>query len=134
MAKGVAQIALGRPLCCGWSVGNRRHLTIGSRVFLVRQARPPKGIVASGYTASEPEPTNDPDDHANYCGVNFTMVLRGEEGDILPVEVLQADPVLEEVNWGPRRGGIELTPDQAARLEDMWSEFLAGVGKTELLI
>src|SRR5947207_3206755 len=121
---GVAQIARGKPYRDGWSVGNRKHLALGSRVFLIRQGKSPKGVVASGFTASEPEPTNDPDDHSNYCDIHFTMVLRGEEGDILPLQDLQADPVLKEVNWGSQRGGIEFTDDQAARLEVLWRELL----------
>jgi hypothetical protein len=131
--EGVAQIARGKPYRDGWSAGNRRRLASGSRVFLIRQGKPPKGVVASGFSVSEPEPTNDPDDHSKYLDIDFTMVLRGEEGDILPLEVLLADPLLKEVNWGSQRGGVEFTDDQAARLEVLWREFLESAGKPELL-
>lgn len=98
MDEGVAQIARGKPYRVGWSAGNRRHLAPGSRVFLVRQAKQPKGVVASGFSVAEPESTNDPDDHSNYFDIEFTMVLRGEEGDILALEDLLADPILKNVN------------------------------------
>jgi hypothetical protein len=124
---GVAQVAQGNPYRCSWSAGNRKYLPLGSRVFLIRQGKPPKGIVVSGFSTSEPEPTNDPGDHSNYFDIDFTMVLRGEEGDILPLEELQADPVLKEVNWGSQRGGVEFTEDQAHRLEVSWREFLQSV-------
>jgi hypothetical protein len=101
-------------------------------VFLVRQAKPPKGVVASGHTASEPEPTHDPDYHSNYCDIIFTMVLRGEEQDILPVKDLQDDAILTEVNWGSQCGGVVFTDDQAAQLEILWREFLNLAGKEEL--
>jgi hypothetical protein len=130
--EGVAQIARRKPHRNGWSVGNRRRLAIGARVFLIRQAKSPKGVVASGFTVSEPEPTNDPDDHSNYCDIDFTMVLHGEAGDILPLEDLQSDPVLKEVHWGSQRGGVEFTDDQAAQLEVLWREFLESAGKAEL--
>jgi hypothetical protein len=101
-------------------------------VFLIRQGKPPKGVVASGFTVSEPEATNESDDHSKYCDIDFTMVLRGEEGAILPLENMQADPVLKEVNWGSQRGGIEFTDDQAARLEVLWREYLESAGTTEV--
>lgn len=133
MDEGVAQITSGKLYRDAWSAGNRRHLAPGSRVFLIRQAKPPKGVVASGFSVSEPEPTNDPNDHSNYLNIDFTMVLSGEEGDILPLEDLLDDPILKEVNWGTQRGGIEFTDDQAARLEVVWREFLESAGKPELL-
>ncbi len=132
MDDGIAQIARGKPYRDGWSVGNRRNLALGSRVFLIRQGKAPKGVVAAGFTVSEPEPTNNSDDHSNYCDIDFTMVLRGEEEDVLPLDNLQTDPVLKEVHWGSQRGGVEFTEDQAARLEVMWREFLESAGKQEL--
>jgi hypothetical protein len=133
MDEGVAQIAHGKPYRDGWSAGNRRHLALGSRVFLIRQGRPPKGVVASGFSVSEPESSDDPNDHSNYFDIDFTMVLHGEEGDILPLEDLLDDPILKEVNWGTQRGGIKFTDDQAARLEVVWRNYLESKGKPELL-
>lgn len=71
-------------------------------------------------------------DHSNYACIEFTMVLRGDNGDLLPLEELQADPVLNQVNWGTQRGGIEFTEDQAAQLELLWRTYLSSVGKAEL--
>jgi hypothetical protein len=130
--EGAARIARGKLYHDGWSVGNRRRLAPGSRVFLIRQGKPPKGVVASGFSVSEPEPSHNPKWHSNYIKIDFTMVLRGEGEDVLPLEDLQADPVLKEVNWGSRRGGVEFTDDQAARLEVLWRGFLKFAGKPEL--
>src|SRR5690349_14754337 len=39
----------------GWSCGSRRDLPIGSEFYLIRLVRPPKGIIGSGVTTTEPE-------------------------------------------------------------------------------
>ncbi len=41
----------GEPL--RWSVGNRRNLPVGSRVFLAEQGKGERGVFGSGFTVSE---------------------------------------------------------------------------------
>ena len=132
LSEGEQTITQGQLYRDSWSVGNRKHLSIGSRVFLIRQGMPPKGVVASGYTTSEPQPINDPDDHSNYCGITFTMVLRGEGADILPLEDLLRNQELNYVNWSSQRGGIQFTDEQAEELERLWRAYLGKTGKVEL--
>jgi len=50
------RVAAGTDKFQRWSTGNRRNIPIGSRVYLVRLGREPKGIIASGWTASEVYP------------------------------------------------------------------------------
>ena len=38
-----------------WSCGNRKELPLGSRFFLIRLGKDPKGIVGSGLTITDPE-------------------------------------------------------------------------------
>jgi hypothetical protein len=88
LKEAVREVARGRSCCWRWSVGNRKTVPVSSRVFLLRQSKKPKGIVASGYTRSEPAPNRDPDDHSNYCEVSFTMALDADESFVLPLDYL----------------------------------------------
>jgi hypothetical protein len=132
LKEAVKHVAQGRLCRWSWSVGNRKALPVGSRVFLLRQTKKPRGIVASGFTRSVPAPTNNPDDHSNYCEIDFTMVLDADQSAALPLESLQDDPVLRQVNWKTQCGGMELSYEAATQLESLWLNALEAFGEVEL--
>src|SRR5438309_1786711 len=83
LAEFVARIERGKPVKDDWSTGNRKDLPIGSRVFLLRQGKEPRGIVASGFALSEPEPSPNEEDNSFYADFIFTMVLDDVKGHLL---------------------------------------------------
>jgi hypothetical protein len=88
--------------------------------------------VASGFTRSEPEPSEDPEDHSNYCEIDFTMALDADDSPILPLETLKGDAVLRDVNWKTQSGGLELSYEAATQLESLWAEKLESLEKAEV--
>jgi hypothetical protein len=132
LAEEVRQIANGEPYQGGWSTGNRKDLPIGSRVFLVRQGKEPRGIVAAGYSLTDPEPGERDDDHSVYCDLVWTMVLDDSKGHLLCLDELLNTPLLVNVPWGIRGGGREFSNNEAVQLEMIWSAMLRRLGKSEL--
>jgi 5-methylcytosine-specific restriction protein A len=128
----IRDIAKGRPCKDAWSSGSRKNVPVGSRVFLVRQGVELKGIVASGYTRSEPEQNDDPDDHSWYCDVAWTMALDADAGEVLTVRQLRRNRVLSEVPWGIAGGGREFSHEEATEVERLWAKLLAELDKAEV--
>lgn len=97
-----------------WRTGSRTDLPEGSRVFLLKQGRPPRGIIASGWSITEPpgEPS------ANF---EFTMFLDWDKGQILPEKLLKEE--FPEFNWHPAGGGVSLAAFEE-RLEYLWVDEL----------
>ena len=100
LAEEVRQIETGGPYQGGWSTGNRKDLPVGSRVFLVRQGKDSRGVVAAGFTTTEPEPGERDDDHSVYCELVWTMVLDDSKGHLLCLEELRNTPLLVECTLG----------------------------------
>jgi hypothetical protein len=128
----VAEVGQGRPAVDDWSVGNHRDLPTSSRVFLVRQGVEPKGVVASGFTTTEPEARPDGNDQSNYCDVLWTMALDDSRGHLLCLDELRNTPLLVNVPWGLQRGGREVSSAEAAQLESLWTALLRRLGRSEL--
>lgn len=94
-----------------WSTGQRKAVPVGSRIYLVKLGKEPRGLAATGTSVSPVLPRTDP----GKFGPNFvkfrvdTMFPRDEP---LPMaELERAAPV---VNWHPRGGGNVI--DDEARL------------------
>lgn len=54
LAKDIEEVASVSRLIGNWSSGSRKHLPLGSRLFLIRLGRDPRGIIGSGWSISEP--------------------------------------------------------------------------------
>jgi 5-methylcytosine-specific restriction protein A len=128
----IADIAKGRPGRDDWSTGKRKDLPVGSRFFLLRQGQDPKGIVASGYTTSKPQPSGQPNQHSMYCDVVCTAVLDDRKGHVISLDELRNAPLLATIPWGIPSGGMEFTAPQAAQLEELWRGLLLRLGMAEL--
>jgi len=118
----------------GWSCANR-HVNIGDRVFLLRQAEEPKGIVGSGYASSVPYENDHWDvtrkgEKTWYVGVRFDVLLDPAKEKILPRASLSAIPL---VHWDTQSSGILIKPDAAAQLEQQWSRFLSHHGLSPII-
>lgn len=111
-----------------WSSGNRRTMSKGSRVFLLRQTRD-RGIIGSGFTDSRPfrdDHWDDPNKQANYVRVRWDTLL--EISDRLPIEDLEAAKL--RLSWGGIQcSGIEVPNDAIFQLEQIWMRHLARIGR-----
>ena len=55
LTKKILKVAANGSAEDSWSCGNRKELPLGSRFFLIRLGKDPKGIVGSGLTTTDPE-------------------------------------------------------------------------------
>ncbi|MCL3862050.1 protein NO VEIN domain-containing protein [Actinotalea sp. K2] len=109
-----------------WSTGTRTDMTVGDRVYLLTQGVEPRGIVASGWTIDEP----DQDEHwdggggtANYVEVEWDFMVPIDE-PLLTANLLINVP---EVPWKYLLGsGVEVAPQAARRLNELWRGHVAG--------
>jgi len=98
----------------GWSTGSRKDMDVGDRVYLLRQGPEPRGIIASGWTTSEPSPDEHWDDQggeATYVDVEWDAMVPMDEP--LPTSLLLTD--VTQVPWNSlRAGGVEVKHAAAA--------------------
>lgn len=103
-----------------WSTGVSKSIVSGDRVFLIKQAVLPKGIVASGVVKThvfQAENWKDSTKQANYVMIDFDTVLDKES-------VLPRAELPEGVHWDTQGGGITIPAAAASMLEARWQEWL----------
>lgn len=111
-----------------WSCGTTKHLPRGSRVFLMRLGSEPRGIVASGRSASAGAlqgrhwQKGRSREKAWYVRVIFDTLLNPAREPILNIGRLKLRG-LRQFKWSPRASGTRLPDDVATRLETAWSAF-----------
>jgi hypothetical protein len=120
------RVARGRGLKARWGCGNNARIQPGDRFFLLRQGKPPRGIVASGRFASAPYRGEHWDEGkrrraipALYVDVVFDVLLDSARRPPLSVGELTRGP-LSRVNWRTKTSGIRIADDAAALLEALW--------------
>lgn len=108
-----------------WSVGPRTGgIEPGDRVFMLRQGRDRRGIIASGTFTSrvfqdahwDETRSND----ANYALIDWDTLVDPE--DVLPIERLKAE--LSEQHWEPQASGTSIRQEVRRRLEQIWAGHL----------
>ncbi len=106
-----------------WGVRSK-SVTIGSRLFLLRQGVEPKGIVGSGWATSAPRLRNPPEPGRinHIVDVVFDTMLDPEKYPPLDWRTL-AMPPLSEVHWTTQSSGISV-PDE---LEAEWQQHVKKV-------
>lgn len=114
-----------------WSCGRNRQIVPGDLVFLLRQGKEPRGIIASGQVKSPPEFGPhwdiDRDDQALFIVVRFDSLIHPETDGVLPLTHLNDGP-LAQVHWSTQSSGIIIETEAAIELETRWREFLATKG------
>ena len=112
-----------------WSSGNTKDLPSGSRFFLIRLGRAPKGIVGSGVTTSEPDYDRHWDsakarrgNKALYVDVRFDFL---STEPLIAWEELQVPP-FSSVHWGIQASGVRIIPRVADALERVWGQRTGG--------
>ncbi len=114
-----------------WSTGTTKRIAPGDRLFLLRQGRDPRGIIASGVAISEVRQVEhwDPEraeigTPANVVDLRFDVVIdpeRNPEG-ILGLDDLRSHE-FAEMNWHPQASGTVIPPRVARRLEQLWGQY-----------
>jgi 5-methylcytosine-specific restriction enzyme A len=126
-----AAVARGTKLKSRWSCGNTTSIEKGSRIFMLRQGVPPRGIVASGWVTGRSyrdlhwdEERSRRGEEANYVDIRLDSLL-DSSSEPFPVEDMP-HAELRAVNWHTPASGIRLRPEAAARLELLWEQFRGG--------
>jgi 5-methylcytosine-specific restriction protein A len=134
-----------------WSCGSNKSIAVGARVFLHRQVKEPRGIVASGWVSRQSYQDEHWDparaskgDTANYIDWIIDAVCEGfgdDSGPIepLPVHAIGAPPVGTQVRWNNIPGsGIRIPTEAAREIEKRWARHLstqvADEGQGEMLV
>lgn len=116
-----------------WSCGRTKSIEVGDRLFLLRQGREPRGIVASGVAKSEPYLDEHWDDNrsdkALYVKARFDSLLDPDKDGVLSLFQLQGG-ALGAVNWQTQSSGISISPEASAELEQRWRAFLVERGQS----
>ncbi|MBK7058309.1 MAG: HNH endonuclease [Leptospiraceae bacterium] len=103
-----------------WSCGQLKKIKKGDRVFLIRLAKEPKGIVASGFALSdvfEDEHWAEENKKGLYIDINFDCILDVNENDILRLEYLSR----LDFHW-TIQAATTIPEDVAKKVEEYWSE------------
>ncbi len=112
-----------------WSCGVTKKIRTGDRAFLMKLGGEPRGIVASGWVASDVYPYRhwDKDKKAKgktalYVDVDWDTLL-DPDIEIFPRAWLASDMYLK-MHWEPQASGVRIPDDVAEQLEKDWSRFL----------
>jgi len=124
----VARVAEGKVVDGRWSTGNRKDISRGDRLFLLRQGVEPRGIMASGWATSEVFTDEHYDDAraakgdlAPYVSFHFERLLDLDVSEPLSTARLITAGPLADVHWSTPSSGIQVPPDAAALLEELWA-------------
>jgi len=116
-----------------WSCGITKRIKVGDRLFLLRQGREPRGIMASGMAKSAPYLDKHWDvkrsGDALYVKARFDALLDPTTEGVLTLANLRDGP-LGTVNWRTQSSGILIVPSAAAKLEVRWCAFLEKHGQS----
>jgi uncharacterized protein (DUF433 family) len=119
-----------------WSCGNSRRIRSGDRLFMIKQGRPPRGIVAAGWATSDVfvDQHWDPGKRragmkARYVEWRLDTLLDPAADQILGVGELTRGP-LGRVHWRTQTSGILIPEDAATLLEKVWADHLARIGRS----
>ena len=114
----------------GWASGRTRSIEAGSRAFMVRLGTPPKGIIGSGFTLTQPTPGRHWIDSKRKAGVPaLHLKLRLEVLAQTPIVSFDdlASPPFSRFRWGIRASGTRVPSTLADALENLWEQKVKAV-------
>jgi 5-methylcytosine-specific restriction protein A len=125
----VGKTAQGRPVDDEWSCGNTKRIRVGDRLFLLRQAVEPRGIIAAGWATSPvhegphwDRERRDRGDTSLRVDLRFERILNPDVDEILAIEKLNHGPLVG-VNWATPASGIQIRQG-TDELERLWANLL----------
>jgi 5-methylcytosine-specific restriction protein A len=109
-----------------WSCVSYKQVQPGDRAFLVRVGVAPRGIIGSGYIASEPflaPHWNNEEKTVHRVNIDFDVLLDPEHEPILTLDSMKFKSNVRQV-WTPQSSGILIRKEIAGELEEAWDKFL----------
>ncbi len=110
-----------------WRCGNK-DAKRGDAVYLVRTGSEPRGAIARGKITKDPYqgPHFDParaaaGETVQVIDVKFDDIRDPSRDPFVSLEELQEAPSVGDQVWNPQRSGIEIKPDAASALEELWN-------------
>jgi predicted HNH restriction endonuclease len=115
----------GKPFCTRWSMGKRKDIAKGDRVFFARTGAD-RGIVGAGHTTSLRLP-DKPGYRKNRVRVSFDTLLSPEEA--LPIKELVKAKI--DGPWKAlRASGLQVPSESATAIEELWHRHLKKIGRS----
>lgn len=107
-----------------WSVGKRKDIQPGDRLFLLKLGKEPAGIVAAGYAesgCSEAPSWRKDGSLVQRCALRWEQILRVDKFDpFRPKRFAETEPGFAAVHWTPQSPGTRVPDAVASRLEELW--------------
>lgn len=107
-----------------WSTGVNKSIKEGDRVFLIRLGLEPRGIIASGYAATDVFTAPHWEEHRAKVGdvsrhiyVKFDKMVDIQDSP-LPMSVLKE--ISSSFQWSSQASGISIPEDIALEMERLW--------------
>jgi lambda repressor-like predicted transcriptional regulator len=108
-----------------WSCGNNKSIKKGDRIFLIRLGVAPKGIIASGYAASNvfegPHWDVEKDSQGKKCRrifIEFDNIQDASNESIISIDELL--DISSTYKWTSQTSGIEIPNHIAESIERLW--------------
>ena len=122
LRRDIARVRKSGGLVTDWSCARSKQIRRGDRLFLLRQGVEPRGVVASGWAASdwyEGPGWRRPGVPCHYVDWKIDVLLDPEREAILPREAL-SHGILARMYWNTQVSGTRI-PDAVSReLEKAW--------------
>lgn len=128
LRRDIARVRRSGGLLTDWSCARSKQIRTGDRLFLLRQGVEPRGIVASGWAASdwyEGPGWRRAGVPCNYVDWRIDVLLDAERETILPREAL-SHGVLGGMYWDTQVSGIRIPAEVARELERAWRAVARG--------
>lgn len=134
LAENAQQTRDGIAVSEAWSCGVTKRIEPGSRLFLLKQGKEPKGIMGSGRSTSgvyEGEHWNtslaERGKTALFVEAEWEIILDPAIEPLLPVAAFQVGGDLPAVHWNTQSSGISIPDAVAERMEALWLRHVEGL-------
>ena len=112
-----------------WSCGNNKSIKKGDRIFLIRLGVEPRGIMASGYAATDvfEGPHWDAQKEALGIKCRRLFIEFDKIQDPLSENIISMDKLLEinpKYKWSSQMSGIEIPDHIADEVEKIWKNVI----------
>ncbi|HET9679759.1 MAG TPA: DUF3883 domain-containing protein [Gammaproteobacteria bacterium] len=120
-------VNMGVPVSKPWSCGMARRITAGDRVFLIRQGREPRGMVASGHVTRgsyeaphlEAQDSGRSKKGAMFVDIRFDVLTEPRREALLPRSRLN-ESIFSSFVWDIQASGVQIPDNISGELEKVW--------------
>ena len=120
-----------------WSCGSVKNIPVGSRVFLIRLAAEPRGIMGTAVTINDvserphwDETRATRGETANFVDLKFDSLFR-----VPPIRRFEFDePPFETFKWDAQMSGVRIPDEIATALEEKWKSRIGDRSKGDFLV